>query len=91
MSLKCTYRKVTKGSIHYCGGDLYCLDTSSHTGENKVTRRINVTAQHTIRNYACIICGRRYKSLEVLNPILYKIKEIPRSHLSKMGITEVEK
>uniref|UniRef100_A0A6M3LMA0 Uncharacterized protein n=1 Tax=viral metagenome TaxID=1070528 RepID=A0A6M3LMA0_9ZZZZ len=85
MSLKCPYRKVTKGSVHYCGGDLYCLDTFSHLGENKVVRKATVTAQHVIRNYACANCGRRYKSIEVLNPVSYKTKEIPRSHLAKLA------
>ena len=85
MSFKCPYRKVTKGSVHYCGGDLYCLDTFSHLGKSKIVKDSNVTAQHIIRNHACVVCGRRYKGIEVLNPIPYKIKEIPKSHLAKLS------
>lgn len=85
--LNCTYRK---GS-HYCGGSLYCLDTFSRQESPKTIRRMEVSSQYTIRNYACTNCGRRYKSMEVLNPVPYKIRPIPKSHLSKLGVPEEDK
>ena len=79
-SLKCTYTK--------CRGSLYCLDTVSHHGQEEQTKSVRVVAQHVIRYYACIECGRRYKGIEVLNPQHYRIKPIPKSHFAKIGITE---
>ena len=82
--LNCTHRKGT----HYCGGALYCLDTFSRQEAPKTIRRIEVASQYTIRNYCCIECGRRYKSVEVLNPVAYKIRPMPKSHSIKLGIPE---
>jgi len=84
--LLCTYRKGT----HYCNGSLYCLDTKAFVGPELIARKINITSQQVIRLYCCTNCGRRYKSLEVLNPVAYKIKPIPQSHLTKIGILEGE-
>jgi len=63
-----------------CKGSLYCMDTRTDANHH---------VQTVSRRYCCAECGARYISLEVLNPIIYKFKDIPEGKLKSLtGATD---
>ena len=64
-----------------CRSDLYCID-SRYIRENKVKgRNLNSKCQLKQRYYSCPNkeCNSRYVSMEVLNPMPYSHKIMPKS------------
>ena len=72
--MKCTQKK--------CDGDLYCFDTRQilHNEIQNSIKNFHVKrfSQIRQRRYVCAECGARYLSLEVLNPVAYSFKGMPK-------------
>ena len=72
--MKCTQKK--------CYGDLYCINTRQLLNNveqgMKMQNTIRYSSQSRVRRYCCVNCGARYLSVEVLNPVSYSKRELPK-------------
>ena len=68
-----------------CRGPLVVVDTRQAYDVTKGTknaprkRTIRKNAQQRLRKYCCINCGKRFSSIEIMNPQYYAIRPLPLS------------
>lgn len=78
-------RKPTKGHVCFeCKASLYIIDSRmDHKHGNA-----NTASQWRQRRYCCPNCGNRYIGIEVLNPVPYTNKPLPKCILKQKGIID---